>query len=142
MVSRSERERRKELLRKHGFRSLGQLWIVQTTHRGIGYPVAHACFGCRKSFKMEGGFYTTRPVKCPQCGQTLAWMGRTFKAPKMGDIRQWKKVEALWRAGVRFHSYHAAEPLPETLTEVPSFLERLHQDRIRRFRNAHRAKAE
>jgi hypothetical protein len=45
----------------------------------------------------------------------------------MADIKQWKKVEALWDAGFRFHSYRSfpdAEPLPARLGEVASFIER------------------
>ena len=54
-------------------------------------------------------------------------MGRSFKAPKRSDTEQWRKVEALWRAGFRFHSYRSqpeAEPLPDRLREVEDFVRR------------------
>jgi hypothetical protein len=53
-------------------------------------------------------------------------MGRAFKAPKKADIEQWKKVEALWRAGFRFWSVWSTEvePLPERLREVEDFVRR------------------
>lgn len=132
-----------ELRRKHGFRDLKRApWPTGTTRGGMGYPVAHACFGCRKSFKMDVGYFVHRPAKCPQCEQPLAWMGRTFKAPRIDDLKQWKKVEALWNAGVRFQSYRGTERLPETLSETTPFLQRLQAERLRRFRNAHRADAD
>lgn len=85
------------------------------------YLVAHACFACRKSWKVRkdisGG--------CPQCGGALHEMGRSFKAPKKSDAEQWEKVIALWSAGFRFWSYRShpdAEPLPERLREVEAFV--------------------
>ena len=52
-------------------------------------------------------------------------MGRAFKAPKKTDHEQWKKVEALWRAGFRFPSHtgwREVEPYPERLREVGAFI--------------------
>lgn len=54
-------------------------------------------------------------------------MGRSFKAPKLDDLEQWKKTEKLWEAGFRFFSYRSfpdAEPLPERLSEVEAFIKR------------------
>ncbi|TWB30838.1 hypothetical protein FBZ88_102403 [Nitrospirillum bahiense] len=93
------------------------------------YLIAHACFACRRSWKLpvlfggvgEGG------RSCPACGGGLCLMGRSFKAPKRTDVAQWRKVEALWRRGYRFWSYRShpgAEPLPATLKEVSGFLRR------------------
>ena len=91
------------------------------SHRGPDYLVAHACFCCRKSWKL--------PEKakgvCGECGKLLHWMGRAFKAPKKSDVEQWKKVEALWRAGFRFFSHtHGGEvePYPERFKEVEEFV--------------------
>ena len=87
------------------------------------YLIAHACFDCRKSWKVRKD---TTGV-CPQCGGALHEMGRSFKAPKKSDAEQWEKVRALWSAGFRFWSYRShpdAEPLPERLREVDDFIRR------------------
>ena len=86
------------------------------------YLIAHACFECRKSFKVS-----PRPdcsAVCPSCGGTIFEMGRAFKAPASQDLEQWAKVEALYAAGFRFCSYRStdAPPLPERLAEVESFI--------------------
>jgi hypothetical protein len=56
-----------------------------------------ACFECRKSFKRKLGRETSA---CPQCGKPMCEMGRQFKAPKLDDAKQWRKVEALVRGGI------------------------------------------
>lgn len=85
------------------------------------YLVAHACFACRKSFKIAN-----RPerAKCPSCGGPLHWMGRSFKAPAARDTEQWAKAQALYQAGFRFFSYRSFDwpPLPARLSEVESFI--------------------
>lgn len=85
------------------------------------YLVAHACFDCRKSFKI-----VSRPhrARCPNCGGTLHWMGRSFKAPPARDKEQWLKVQALYEAGFRFISYRSYDcpALPERLSEVEEFI--------------------
>jgi hypothetical protein len=55
------------------------------------------------------------------------WMGRTFKAPKQDDVKQWRKVETLRRNGIDFHSYgsHRLGKFPRLLNEVAPFLERV-----------------
>ena len=93
------------------------------------YRVAHACFGCRRSFKLatDASVHPPEVRHCPGCGEQLRWMGRSFTAPRRTDVDQWKKVEILWSAGFRFHSYRScpdAERLPETLAEVAEFLRR------------------
>ena len=53
------------------------------------YLIAHACFGCRKSFKVA-----PRPdflATCPNCGEQLREMGRSFKAPPVKDTEQWAR---------------------------------------------------
>ena len=86
-----------------------------------GYLVAHACFSCRKSFKIATRL---EPAKCPNCGDTLHWMGRSFKAPAARDKEQWTKVQALHQAGFRFFSYrsHDCPPLPSRLADVEDFI--------------------
>jgi hypothetical protein len=93
-------------------------------HRGPDYLIAHACFGCRKSWKIEPRVGSE--PKCPQCGNPVNEMGRAFKAPKKSDAEQWKKVEALWRAGFRFWSVWSSdvEPLPDRLRDVDDFVRR------------------
>jgi hypothetical protein len=90
--------------------------------RDGNYLIAHACFDCRKSWKVRAD-----TGKCPQCGAPLHEMGRSFKAPKQSDAEQWQKVQALWSAGFRFWSYRShpdAEPLPERLRDVDDFIRR------------------
>lgn len=87
------------------------------------YLIAHACFACRKSWKLPTG----RPARCTECGARLADMGRSFRAPAKRDTEQWEKVRALWDAGFRFWSYRShpeAERLPERLREVAAFIRR------------------
>jgi hypothetical protein len=92
------------------------------------YLVAHACFDCRKSVKLDANPTKAAESRvCPSCGGELHWMGRSFTAPKKADVEQWKKVAALWNAGFRFHSYRShpdAEKLPEKLRDVADFLSR------------------
>ena len=89
---------------------------------GSSYLIAHACFKCRKSFKIAP---RERAPHCPQCASELNEMGRSFKAPNMRDDEQWRKVEALFNAGFRFYSYRShpgAAKLPERFSEVTAFL--------------------
>lgn len=90
-------------------------------HRGPEYLVAHACFDCRKSWKLP----EESSAVCPQCGKPVNWMGRAFKAPKKTDVEQWEKVEALWRAGFRFSPntrWREVKPYPERLRDVANFV--------------------
>ena len=87
------------------------------------YLIAHACFDCRKSFKVA-----PRPdftAICPNCGGHLHEMGRSFKAPPAKDAEQWAKVQVLYNAGFRFFSYRntSGPSLPARLLEVESFIQ-------------------
>ena len=86
------------------------------------YLIAHACFMCRKSFKVAPRGDST--ASCPQCGGSLHQMGRSFKAPPAKDAEQWAKVKALYEAGFRFFSYRSvdAPPLPKRLSDVAAFI--------------------
>jgi hypothetical protein len=88
---------------------------------GVKFLVAHACFSCRKSFKIPP---RDEEAICPNCGGSLRWMGRSFKAPPMRDLEQWGKVQALWEAGFRFFSYRSFDcvPFPAKLSEVEAFV--------------------
>ena len=107
--------------------------------RGPTYRVAHACFHCRRSMKLSTNPSASgKPdLSCSLCGAPLHSMGRSFKAPKRTDREQWEKVQALWNAGFRFHSYRdcpEAEPLPDRLREVEEFIRR-NRDHPLRERN-------
>jgi hypothetical protein len=119
MVSAWEKARKTAVRRAIGNRRDPQPVVLP---RGPEYLIAHACFECRKSWKVRAD---TGAV-CPQCAAPLHEMGRAFKAPKKPDVEQWQKVEALWRAGFRFWSIWSTEvePLPDGLRDVDDFIRR------------------
>ena len=106
----------------------GRHLLSMTHRRPVPEPpqrqrVAHACFHCRKSWKLPPG----KDGICPQCARPLSEMGRSFKAPKMGDLKQWEKVQRLWDSGFRFSSLgHGGdgERFPDKLREVDDFIRR------------------
>jgi tRNA(Ile2) C34 agmatinyltransferase TiaS len=96
-------------------------FYVPRYQRGPDYLIAHACFNCRKSWKLP----EESTANCPQCGNSMSWMGRAFKAPKKTDTEQWRKVERLWSAGFRFHpntGWRDVEPYPDRLRDVEGFI--------------------
>ena len=86
------------------------------------YLIAHACFDCRKSFKVAPR--QDLSAVCPSCGGTIHEMGRSFKAPPTKDLEQWAKVQALFAAGFRFFSYRSTSgpSLPNRLADVEAFV--------------------
>jgi hypothetical protein len=78
-----------------------------------------ACFHCRKSFK-KPYLTTLESYVCPDCKQAMTMMGTAFRAPKIDDLEQWKKVEELVKHGFLF--YPNAGARPKRLSEVPEFL--------------------
>ena len=122
MPNHDEKARRMGIRRDIGNRKPS---VPPPLHQHSGeYLVAHACFSCRKSFKISPN--AIDPI-CPQCSGVIVIMGRSFKVPKSNNIEQWLKVQRLWEAGFRFWSYRSydgAEPLPEKLSEVDAFIER------------------
>jgi hypothetical protein len=91
------------------------------SHRGPECLWPHACFDCRKSWKLP----EASNGKCPECGASLHWMGRAFKVPRKSDREQWEKVRALWVAGYRFVNHtgwREVAPYPERLRDVPDFI--------------------
>lgn len=86
------------------------------------YLIAHACFTCRKSFKIRPR--KARVATCPHCGGVIFEMGRAFHAPKRSDREQWEKVRRLYDAGFRFYRYRSLSgpSLPSSLSEVDSFI--------------------
>lgn len=86
------------------------------------YLIAHACFTCRKSFKIRPR--KERAATCPHCGGVVFEMGRAFHAPKRSDREQWEKVRRLYEAGFRFYRYRSRSgpSLPSRLSEADSFI--------------------
>jgi hypothetical protein len=104
MTSKSEKERRMQIRRKLGNRKAAVTteWVRQRT---APYLIAHACFYCRTSFKVQP--CAARERSCPNCTGRAYEMGRSFKAPPKADIEQWFKVQALFAHGFRFFSYRS-----------------------------------
>jgi hypothetical protein len=93
-----------------------------------------ACFECRKSFKrkLTWSRKTTNAQACPQCRKEMCEMGRQFKAPAQTDTKQWRKVEALVRGGITFHSklLHRLRNMPKVVREVAPFVRRVRRDEM------------
>lgn len=117
-----EKLRRMELQKENGTR-------VITPHenpsefRGPEYLIAHACFNCRKSFKQPVENSETDRT-CPECSSPIYEMGRSFKAPKSSDLKQWMKVRLLYAEGFRFFGCgsRGGEKLPKNLVDLEQFL--------------------
>jgi hypothetical protein len=115
-----EKARRMEIRREFGSRPMPA--ARGAPDMSVRYLVSHACFTCRKSFKLApriGG-----DARCPNCSGPMFEMGRSFKAPPLRDVEQWAKVQALYEAGFRFFTYGEFDcaPLPSRLSEVAAFL--------------------
>ena len=89
------------------------------------HPFPYACFTCRKSFKRplvglakpfglkrselvnfaqaNHRFMAEFKHRCPQCGDQAHFMGRDFKAPKVCDIKGWKRVQRFIASGRVYH---------------------------------------
>ena len=92
------------------------------------YLTAHACFSCRKSFKLSYG----EGHVCPECSKAIYLMGRAFKAPKQRNDEQWRKVQKLYALGFRFNRYGGDYlSLPERLKEVDRFVEENPEHKLR-----------
>ncbi len=95
------------------------------------FLMQHACFECHKAFKQDVYYLPEGKPQpesvCPECGGKMWEMGRTFKAPKQDDVKQWRKVETLIKRGITFHSYgsHGLGRFPRTLNDVAPFLEKV-----------------
>jgi len=108
----------------------------------ITYKSKLACLICRKSWrKANSGHWEKTDLRfnwiseqsliCPQCGALMVNMGADFKAPAQSNMRQWRKVELLVRAGVLFQIRRFTQsegdmagpgPRPYSLREVEPFL--------------------
>lgn len=99
------------------------LRVAQSTPAPAGqYLIAHACFKCRKSFKVAPR--PQREAACPNCRGPIFEMGRSFRAPARRNVAQWAKIEVLYQAGFRFFSYRSFDcpPLPAKLSQVKAFI--------------------
>jgi hypothetical protein len=126
-----EKLRRMELRKANETREVKRI-APPSYHRGPEYLIAHACFPCRKSFKMLP-LECDKTHRCPNCEGPVYEMGRSFTAPKKADIKQWKKVHGLYIEGFRFFGsgLHDAEKLPEKLTDLKDFLRRNAEHHLR-----------
>jgi DNA-directed RNA polymerase subunit RPC12/RpoP len=93
--------------------------------KNLAYLFQCACFYCRKSFKRDITSWEVGP-KCPDCGSTTHVMGRYFRPPSVRATKQWRKVEMLYQAGIRFSGTQSGElgQFPDTLLEARAFLQR------------------
>lgn len=128
MTDKIEKQRRMQIRRDIGSR------VVESPEKGTytkkhRYLIAHACFECCKSFKIEPKEQGQEPAKCPECCNEIILMGRAFKPPKKTDIKQWKKVKYLVDNGILFHRYNDERygPYPKTLEEAYDFVEHVKQ---------------
>ncbi len=125
MVGKDEKRKRMQIRKDVGNRPLSTEALKATGKipkpQFPDYLVAHACFDCRKSFK-----YTVEEARthfCTQCDTEILEMGRSFKAPKKSDEKQWFKVEKLRRAGFMFHTNtFETAGYPQNLNEVEAFI--------------------
>ena len=145
MAKRSEKARRAQLRKAAGLKRFSELFAERQQRanmlgpqpvRRSGILVAFACFACRKCFKKR--FAPEQQYKCPQCAQQMGYMGRSFKAPRKTEIRQWKKVQRLWLAGYRFHpntNRQGVPAFPNKLRDVDDWIEQnpRHPFRLREF---------
>jgi hypothetical protein len=99
------------------------------------YKNHYACFNCLHGFARNG-----HEGACPNCGDKMHSMGPDFKVPPHRDVKQWKKVEKLYKNGFRFGSCGCNGPgyRPAELSQVDQFLrdeerEKLERDPKRRF---------
>lgn len=145
MVKRSEKARRAQLRKAAGLKRFSELFAEhQQRDRDLATPgtrrsaflVSFACFACCKSFKKP--FVSDQTYKCPQCAQEMAHMGRSFKAPRRTEPRQWEKVQRLWSAGYRFQTNTRRQHVPafpSKLRDVDEWIKQnpRHPFRLREF---------
>ncbi|QJB69964.1 hypothetical protein [Parasphingorhabdus halotolerans] len=128
MTTKKEKARRMEIRKNTGSRVI---MSPQPRMKSGGSLEAHACFHCRVSFKVE---LRDGLAPCPNCRAPLAPMGRSFKAPKKSNVLQWKKVEKLWMAGIRFPTIWGGVHRPKRWQDADDFIRlvQLHQIEQRR----------
>lgn len=81
------------------------------------YKTHFACLPCRYSAKHPPRYTADAPLPaCPHCREPMVDLGRDFHAPRRTDVRQWRKVAMLVRAGIRFDSCGCTGPGPRPAT--------------------------
>lgn len=80
------------------------------------YKTHWACPPCRRTGKHPDWV----SPRCPACDRPMADLGRDFHAPRRRDAGQWRKVELLVAAGIRFASCGCTGPggRPRTLADA------------------------
>lgn len=73
------------------------------------YKPRFACFACRVAFKASDRNDTSER-RCPRCARPADRMGLDFEPPRRDDVDQWRKVERLANAGLRFASCGCGGP--------------------------------
>lgn len=91
------------------------------------YKTHWACLPCRRTFK----HYTSDLERCPSCREAMVDMGLDFQAPRRRAESQWRKLEMLVDAGIRFHSCGCSGPgyRPRTLSDAKTEMKQRRTDR-------------
>jgi DNA-directed RNA polymerase subunit RPC12/RpoP len=63
------------------------------------YKLHYVCLSCRRSTKRP---WTKEIVKCPECAQPMALMGRDFKPPRRSSDQGWREVGDFVEEGRQF----------------------------------------
>ncbi len=80
--------------------------------------MTYVCAPCRRSFKHPR--VAPHPAACPDCAVEAVLVSHKFKPPRRDNLRQWKKVALLLRAGFRFESVDGC--YPRTLMDAREFI--------------------
>ncbi|SDJ35613.1 hypothetical protein SAMN05421542_3288 [Chryseobacterium jejuense] len=65
-----------------------------------------------------------RTIKCPECGNIMADLGKDFKAPKKTAVKEWEIIESLFKTGKCFHTCgcYGMGYIPQTSREHEVYL--------------------
>lgn len=71
------------------------------------------------------GEIESRPIKCPECGELMADLGKDFRVPKRTALKEWKIVEGLFKVGKYFYSCgcNGIGYIPENPNDYKVYLE-------------------
>jgi len=79
------------------------------------YKTSWVCLKHRHVAQYVRSSANEKPL-CPTCRQVMIDMGRDFAAPRKESDNQWRKLELLVAAGVRFDSCGCSGPGPRPHT--------------------------
>ncbi|GAB2908080.1 hypothetical protein ACFMQL_26755 [Nonomuraea fastidiosa] len=91
------------------------------TYAFVDYKVHYVCVPCRRSFKQPR---RRQEPRCPRCARPMRYAGHDFAAPRRGDERRWRAVEAVLEAGLRYDGFEPCgcgrqpKPRPRTSAQV------------------------